>query len=300
MANFPTRKLSQNLNPLAFPNDLLANAEIPHMSIHFINYRAAFYGGTTVGGAISGLVGAASGTSLGQSVTNFINTTAFLDPVRSLSRDLLAEVTTGKFILPIPKKVNESQTAIWGETSLFDAIGGIPNLPVTSALTGFQVNPFQLLYFQRPAFREFSFSWTFSPNSPQESRTLRQIITEFKKNQLPTAIGPIFDYPSIAIIKFLPNDLNQHIKLKPCAIISVQIDHVGGPNPSFFKGSGGAPTLINVSMNLKEIDIQTTNDYTGKGVGDVLRDIVDFGGRLVNARNPEPPSNNGGTTPRNE
>jgi hypothetical protein len=53
-------------------------------------------------------------------------------------------------------------------------------------------------------------------------------------------------------------------------------------------------------MNLKEIDIQTTNDYTGKGVGDVLRDIVDFGGRLVNARNPEPPSNNGGTTPRNE
>jgi hypothetical protein len=244
MANFPTRKLSKPLDQFAFPNDLLSNVTRPYVTVQFISYRSAFYAGTTVGGALTGL---------GQSVLNLI-------PSNTINLSNLAITPTGSISLPIPKKINENQQMIWNETSLLDRF--MPP-PQGSALTGIQVNPFQLLYFQRPAFKEYSFSWSLTPNTPEESGTLRNIVREFKRRSLPTAVGPLFDYPDIALIKFYPNNLNEHIIIKPCAITSVQFDHAGTTVPSFFKNSRGAPVAVNITLQLKEIDIWTQNDYTG-------------------------------------
>lgn len=293
MANFPTRKISQNLNPLAFPNDLLSNSDRPHMSIHFVNYRYAFKTGTTLGAGLS---------TLGGTAASFIGGAG--DLINNIS-GLYNEISGGRYLLPIPKRLNEGQSVVWNETSVLESFPTIKSGaesvlgPLTSAITGIQINPFQLLYFQRPAFREFSFSWTLAPNSPRESQTLQQMIRQFKIAQLPSIAGPFFDYPFIAIIKFLPNDLNDHLKLKPCAITSLQIDHVGSANPSFFKNSRGAPTIVNMSINLKEIDIQTQNDYTGVSKGKAVEDFINTGTEIISgvANAASRFLSGGGTTP---
>jgi hypothetical protein len=291
MANFPTRKQSQNLSSLSFPNDLLSNPTRPYMTINFIDYRSAFYGETTIGGVLRD---AASTVGL---------------PNVGLP-SLIQKIVSPTFALPVPKRINEGQTVVWAESSLYESLGQTPSNMVTgqdiaSALSGIQVNPFQLLYFQRPAFREFQFSWTFAPNSPEESNTLRNLVTAFKRFQLPTARGPAFEYPYIAMVKFQPNDLNKHILLKPCAVLSLQIDHAGGPNPSFFKNSGGAPTIVNVQMSIKEIEIQTSNDYTKLPIGGDLTGIPSFITNSFEAiqstvRGAVERVTGGGTTPRND
>ena len=250
MANFPTRKISEPLSQMAFPNDLLANPDRPYVALQFVTYRTAFYSGTSLGSSLTGL---AQKIGVPTQITN----------------------PTGSVILPLPKKINENQELLWNETSLMDLLTSVaPGLsrfanlpPAVSALSGLQVNPFQLMYFQRPAFKQYAFTWTLAPNTPSESKTLQKIINDFKRNSLPRAVGPLFDYPNIAIIKFFPNNLNNHIFLKPCAITSVQIDHAGTTTPSFFKNSGGAPVLVNLTIQLKEIDIWTQNDYIGEGYG---------------------------------
>ena len=261
MANFPTRKISQPLNQFAFPNDLLANPERPSVSIQFISYRSAFYSMTTIGSSLTGIAqGTASALGVGSNLIQFISPTAGIS-------------------LPLPKKINENQELAWNETSLMDLIG-VKVPAVGSALTGIQINPFQLMYFQRPLFKQYAFTWTLAPNTPQESRTLLKIVNEFKRRSLPTAVGPLFDYPDIALVRFFPNNLNNHIIIKPCAVTSVQIDHAGTTTPSFFKNSGGAPVLVNITLQLKEIDIWTQNDYTGTTA---LSNLGNFGSAISTA-----------------
>lgn len=50
-------------------------------------------------------------------------------------------------------------------------------------------------------------------------------------------------------------------KFQPCAIISVAIDHTAGGTPSFFKN--GAPTVVGLSLKLKEIALWTQDNYQG-------------------------------------
>ena len=47
-------------------------------------------------------------------------------------------------------------------------------------------------------------------------------------------------------------------KLKPCAIIAVQVDYTGAGQPSFFKS--GAPTIVNLTLQLKEYQLQSAQD----------------------------------------
>jgi hypothetical protein len=253
MANFPRRKLSKPLDQFAFPNDLLSNPNRPRVTIQFANYQNAFYGGgnrlgTAIAGAAGGLV---------NQFGSFINNLTGGDSTTNISQILNP---VGSIILPMPRKINENQELMWNETSLFDMLSLPKEFEVPSALTGFQINPFQLLYFQRPAFKQFSFSWTLTPNTPEESETLRKIVIEFKRRSLPKIRGPLFEYPDIALVKF-SNNINDQLILKACAIISVQIDHSGTNVPSFFKNSRTAPVAVNMTVQMKEIDIWAQNDY---------------------------------------
>jgi hypothetical protein len=84
-----------------------------------------------------------------------------------------------------------------------------------------------------------------------------------RASSLPRAIGPVYAYPQIAIIKLQPNDLFGHLRIKPCAVESVSIDHTGGATPSFFEN--GAPTIVNLTLNLKEIQLWDQKDYGMSG-----------------------------------
>ena len=180
----------------------------------------------------------------------------------------------GQYKLPLPKQLSDVESIVWGENSMLEAGlnvagslmgGGFGNLAnavggakdAVSAMTGYQINPFYFMVYKRPAYKEFRFTWTLAPSSEQESDTLKKIIVEMKKAALPSSSGTfgIVAYPKIAMISFEPSEYL--FKLKPCAIQSVQVEYAAA-GPSFFKN--GAPTLVNLGLSLKEIQLWKSED----------------------------------------
>jgi hypothetical protein len=62
----------------------------------------------------------------------------------------------------------------------------------------------------------------------------------------------------------LPDEMGMHFK--NCAIISVQVDFTGAGAPSFFRGTN-RPTVVNLTLQLKEIQLWDQTDYTGQTIG---------------------------------
>jgi len=123
---------------------------------------------------------------------------------------------------------------------------------------GIAVNPFLTMLFKSGNFKEHSLQWTFTPENEQESLKLAAIINYFKFNMLPSYAGPFLNYPNIALVQLYPNDMFT-FKFKPCAVSAVSVDYSGGGTPSFFRN--GAPTIVNLAIQLKEIELWTQNDY---------------------------------------
>jgi hypothetical protein len=197
----------------------------------------------------------------------------------------------GGFKLPIPRRLNDNEVILWEEWSGINAIqqglttlgSYLPganqlNTLANAGLAGIEIggmfgtgvpgisqggetiSPFMYMMYKRPGFKEFTLSWTLAPNTQSESDTLLDIIKECKKAALPS-IGSAWGlqkYPKIALVSFKPE--KYLFKLKPCAIISVQVDYNGSGTPSFFKS--GAPTIINLTLQLKEIQLWTSEEIT--------------------------------------
>jgi hypothetical protein len=178
--------------------------------------------------------------------------------------------------LPMPRRLNDAENIIWEEWSGMDKMLGLaqtiaPPSALVSALTtggemasigtGLALNPFMYMMFKRPQFKEHTLSWTLTPNSQQESDTLRRIINKCKKSALPSTTGSVFlmKYPQVAQVTLKASGSDRYLyKFKPCAIISVQVEYTAAGMPSFFKS--GAPTTVNLTLQLKEIQLWKSDD----------------------------------------
>jgi hypothetical protein len=257
----PKTRLEYN----SFPNDLIAGGRQFCMDMQFMEYNAV-------------------------SMTNF-GQTFFGTPYSSANY-----VPRGGIRLPVPKKLNDVQTVVWEETSLTSQAssvlgtagalasygrGGVAGLNlfntagnIAGSLSGpaaiggafigggVRLNPHLFMLFKSPTFKEYTFQWTLNPKNEQESYTVARIIQQIKTAMLPNTNGffgsVLLGYPKIAIIKLYPDDFFT-FKLKPCAILSVNVDYTGAGQPSFFKKTG-APTAIHLSIALKEIQYNTSNN----------------------------------------
>lgn len=237
--NFPTKPARKIDNNLCFPEDLIQprSGRNFYTNIRFTKYDRGF----------AGIGGGGFDLGLGSSVK-----------------------------LPLPRKLNDSQVIMWQEWSGTDLVkslvGNVSGVlagalsvaegPVSTYM-GKQLNPFQFMMYKRPGFKEHTLQWTFTPNNQRESDTLNQIINTCKRSSLPTPSGQfVMDYPNIALVSLItPGDYL--FKFKPCAIIAVQVDFTGGGQPSFFKN--GAPTIVNLTLQLKEIQLWNTQNYDTQG-----------------------------------
>jgi hypothetical protein len=131
--------------------------------------------------------------------------------------------------------------------------------PQALGALGFAINPFLTMLFKTSNFKEHNLQWTFTPNSQDESNDLVAIINYFKYNMLPNYQGLFLEYPNIVLIQLNPVS-EFTFNFKPCAISAVSVDYSGGGTPSFFRD--GSPTVVNLSLQLKEIELWTQNDYT--------------------------------------
>lgn len=189
----------------------------------------------------------------------------------------------GGVVLPIPTKLNNTQVLLWEEVSLLSQgaslassiVGNIFSNRIRtlnaiqtgiglggsaiSIATGYALNPMLFMMFKQPGFREFQLTWQLSPNNEKESEAIVRIEEYLRRNSLPTVEfgGLTYGYPNIALVRLFPNN-KYTIRFKPCAIRAVSSD-LTVQGPSFFKN--GAPTLVNFTLDIKEIDLWTQNNF---------------------------------------
>jgi hypothetical protein len=154
--------------------------------------------------------------------------------------------------------------------ALVGALGGGNVLQGTIEST-FRIksNPFKEQTFQGVPFRPFDFSWTFSPTSENETKTIKKIINTFREYTKPS-------YKDLSQFQFLyPHELNVKFYtkkddgsiveneylpcLKPCICKSINTNFATAGWHSF---KDGAPTSITLQMQFEEIEIITAGDVS--------------------------------------
>jgi hypothetical protein len=192
----------------------------------------------------------------------------------------VANPQTGKGIyLPLPWKINDVEMHAWNDLSFFDYIPVISEVAkvVTGAATAIGraggyaqgINPFLYMLYRHPMFREFTLNWTLAPNNEQETEILSQICTFLKTAALPeyARSGLALGYPYLALLRLNPN--KYLFDFKPCAITQVSVNYAGsGTGPSFFRDGG--PTIVNLTLQLKEVEIQVRSDIINSGRGGTI------------------------------
>lgn len=265
--NFPSRLPSGGaVGITTFPSNLIAGNRSFYTEMSLTNYIPPSTTRLTSGitRLSEGIASVVAGT-FGQSIEDLFNGETLSDVRSSGTDNRITDTTVMR--LPIPKKVNENHVLKWHETSITDIlssfVGAGPGstgsniLGAASAFTGVRVNPFMYLYFDRPTFKQFSFTWTLPARNEEESNTIKDIVLRLKKGSSPSLNGPIMLYPDILDIRFYPDDIFGMLRLKPCLIEAVSVDYTPS-GPSFFES--GAPTLVNITLSLKEIQLWEKDD----------------------------------------
>ena len=142
--------------------------------------------------------------------------------------------------------------------ALGQSLGAVPNPHLQAIFSGVDL-------------RTHTFQWTFAPRNPTESRNLKAIINEIKKNSLPaysTTGTAALQYPPMVDIKLMPwasDPDDELIKFKKCLIKNVSVNYAPAGLPSFFASQPNDttkyPTMIQLEIQVLETEIQTAKDY---------------------------------------
>jgi len=175
---------------------------------------------------------------------------------------------------------NLGQTVSSSEAMTYAArtvVGSISDTAGTAfeRYTGTVLNPFQALQFQGINLREHSFSYKFSPNSPDESRELRRIIKEFKVRMHPDegTHRLTYTFPDVCDISFGPAIDNLYF-IKKCHLKSMSVNFAPQGTPAFFAGTR-EPVEIELSLNFGEIE-----PWVRKDVIDNFAAFSESGGKV--------------------
>jgi hypothetical protein len=189
--------------------------------------------------------------------------------------------------LPIPLKINDTQTVIWEQASLssqslsllsgglslavsagskaaaaLSTVGGSVSQLATAAgnfgsyAYGISANPALVMLFKTQNFKEHQLEWILAPNNTQDSQALQTIVKSLKNAMLPTNQGLVLGYPQILIPSLSVGTYTYNFK--PCAINSLTVDWSAGATPAFFTDQ--TPALVSLTMSLKEIELWWQGD----------------------------------------
>lgn len=127
------------------------------------------------------------------------------------------------------------------------------------------INPHMEQFFTGIEFRDFSFSFDFSPRNQKEAMEIQAIVRAFKYFSAPShhgksAYGAFWNYPNEWGIEYWNHD-KLH-KIKTCACTGVSVDYAGaGLNSTFYDGH---PVETKLTLNFIELSQMTKSDF-GRG-----------------------------------
>jgi hypothetical protein len=153
----------------------------------------------------------------------------------------------------------------------FSSIGGTAIQTGIDTSTGTAMNNFSTVAFNDVRLRQFTFSWTFLPESEEEVNYIEEIKNKFKRFALPrySSANPtdagwisrvLFEYPHICNASLFGVDRNSFFSFKPAMIQSIQTSY-RGPDGHVAFLKGGKPAMIDLSLTMQEIAIWTAEDY---------------------------------------
>jgi len=158
--------------------------------------------------------------------------------------------------------------------------GGAATKALFAAGTGMVQNPMLEMIYSSPTFRTFTFDFMMYPRSRAEGKEMMQLIERFRFHQAPEIQSQYKGFflipPSEFDIKFYYNGKeNKNIdRISTCVLESIIVDYSpngysayevpGESEPTI--GGTGTPVGIHMTLNFKETQILTKEDYSGAGV----------------------------------
>tara|TARA_R110001592_G_scaffold41288_4_gene134798 strand:+ start:480 stop:1658 length:1179 start_codon:yes stop_codon:yes gene_type:complete len=137
---------------------------------------------------------------------------------------------------------------------------------------GNALNPFATLVFKGVDLKVHSLEWLLSPDTEEESRSLKNIIKKLQMMVLPTTASPLGDkvsglsaldrgllkYPSMVDIYLQGIDNEYYMQFKTAMVSQISVDYT--PN-GLAVNKGGRPSAIRLTMTLQEAFIHTADDH---------------------------------------
>jgi len=127
-------------------------------------------------------------------------------------------------------------------------------------------NPYTVAVFQSTTPRNHSLTFRLIPRTPQDSKDIQAIINAFKYHSMPSrqaggdgTAGIFLRMPEEVEVCFYGTKFLY--KFARCVIQSVSVNHTPFGTPSFFAGSDGAPTGVELTLALQEIEQLTKESY---------------------------------------
>lgn len=128
-------------------------------------------------------------------------------------------------------------------------------------------NPNLEVFFKGLAYREYSFSFLFSPKSRDEVDSMIAIIRAFKRYSLPQGkTSAYMSYPPYWKIAAVSKGKTIN-HFKPAVITNVNVDET--PNQVWATFNSGEPVQVKLDVSFKEMELLTQEDYIS---GDASKD----------------------------
>jgi hypothetical protein len=127
-------------------------------------------------------------------------------------------------------------------------------------------NPHHTALFNGVKLKTYGFNWKMSPKSQEEAITLEEIIKNIKGYMHPSinanSGGFALDYPSLVELIFEVGSNQIVPNVKPSFVTSFSVNGAAGGTPAFYRD--GKSSIVEMSIALQEINIQTREDFLGR------------------------------------
>ena len=166
-----------------------------------------------------------------------------------------ARAALTELVTKLPKIASETMGEVIGGPGLANMFGAGADAATKTALqkAGLALNPVLTQQFNNPEFKNHQFTWKFSPDSPEESAVLSEILKILRYQSLPgvSGGGAFFTYPSIANIKIHAGD-GELYRFQQCVVKDISVNYAPNGVPSFFAGT---QTFSSCQLTLSFIEI---------------------------------------------
>jgi hypothetical protein len=113
------------------------------------------------------------------------------------------------------------------------------------------INDMASLVYNGNEFREFSFTWSFIPQSEQESTTLENMLFQIQHESLPDLVGITSTPPSFWIVEIIFPESRKLFKIKECVLTNFSCNYQPEGILTIFKS--GQPVKVQLDLGFKEL-----------------------------------------------